>query len=110
MSLALSRPRPTAFVAERGGRPVGFAAHAVYRPDLFGPLGVLPSERGSGIGRALLSACLHDMAAAGLAVAQISWVGPAQFYERAVGARIGRTFVILGRSIDPGGSGSARQR
>jgi predicted N-acetyltransferase YhbS len=110
MTLALGRPLPTAFVAERAGRLVGFAAYAVYRPDLFGPLGTVPNERGSGIGRALLSACLDDMAAAGLAVAQISWIGPAAFYERAAGARIGRTFVVLGKSLDTALADSERHR
>jgi predicted N-acetyltransferase YhbS len=102
MRLTLSRPRPTAFVAERAGRLVGFAGYAVYRPDLFGPVGTVPDERGSGTGAALLAACLDDMAASGLAVAQISWVGPAEFYERAVGARAGRAFVILSKSLEPG--------
>jgi GNAT superfamily N-acetyltransferase len=100
MTVALSRPSPTAYIAHRAGRVVGFAAYAVYRPDLFGPIGTVPSERGTGIGRALLDACLDDMAAAGFAVAQIGWVGPAEFYEKAVGARIGRAFAILGRSLD----------
>ncbi len=110
MTLALSRPLPTGFVAERAGRLVGFAAYAVYRPDLFGPLGTVPSERGSGIGRALLDACLDDMAAAGLAVAQISWIGPASFYERAAGARMGRTFVVLNKSLGSGVGDSAGDR
>ena len=99
MCRALRRAAPTGFVAERDARLVGFAAHGVYRPDLFGPLGVDPDERGSGIGRALLLRCLDDMAATGLAVAQISWIGPAAFYERSVGARPGRTFLVLGRPL-----------
>jgi ribosomal protein S18 acetylase RimI-like enzyme len=99
MTVALSRPMPTAYVAFRAGRLVGFAAYSVYRPDLFGPIGTVPSERGSGIGRALLDACLDDLAAAGFSVAQIGWVGPAEFYEKAAGARFGRRFAILGRSL-----------
>jgi predicted N-acetyltransferase YhbS len=99
MHRALSRTTPTGFVAECAGRLVGFAAYGVYRPDLFGPLGTDPAERGRGIGQALLCACLDDMAAAGLSVAQISWIGPADFYARAVGARIGRTFAVFAKSL-----------
>lgn len=110
MTLALGRALPTAFVAERAGGLVGFAAYAIYRPDLFGPLGTVPGERGNGIGRALLNACLDDMAATGLAVAQINWVGPASFYERAAGARMGRRFVVLSRSLDPAVPDSAGNR
>lgn len=97
--LALQRAHPTVHVAERDGRLVGFAAHGVYQPDLFGPLGTDPAQRGSGIGVALLHACLGDMAVAGLPVAQIGWIGPARFYARAAGARIGRTFAILRKAL-----------
>ena len=106
MQRALTRPTPTAFVAERAERLVGFAAYGVYRPDLFGPLGTDPSERSSGIGRALLRTCLDDMAAAGVDVAQISWIGPADFYARTVGARIGRTFAVCAKVLNtPAGQG-----
>lgn len=107
LDLALARPLPTVHLAEQGGDLVGFAAHGVYRADLFGPLGTAPSQRGSGVGRSLLSACLGDMAAAGLPVAQIGWIGPARFYSRAAGARIGRTFSIMGKAIGGGASGTA---
>jgi ribosomal protein S18 acetylase RimI-like enzyme len=99
MRRALSRTTPTAFVAEHAGRIVGFAGYDVYRPDLFGPLGTDPADRGRGVGRALLRACLDDMAAAGLAVAQVSWVGPADFYAKAVDARIGRTFAVFTKAL-----------
>ncbi|MET3804136.1 uncharacterized protein YraI [Nakamurella sp. UYEF19] len=36
---------------------------------------------------------------AGLRVAQINWIGPAGFYSRAVGARMGRTFAVLEKVI-----------
>lgn len=105
MEIALDRAVPTCFVAERASGLVGFAAYGVYRPDLFGPLGTDPAVRGSGVGRALLSACLDDLAATGLAVAQISWVGPTAFYANAVDARIGRTFAVLGAPLQPGPAG-----
>jgi GNAT superfamily N-acetyltransferase len=77
---------PTVFVAERGGRTIGFAAYNATRPDYFGPTGVDESERKAGIGRVLLLQCLHALAAEGYAYAIIGGVGPAAFYQRAVGA------------------------
>lgn len=78
----------TLFVAAREGVVVGFACYNVTRPDYFGPTGVLESERGRGIGRALLLQCLEALAGLGYAYAIIGGVGPAAFYERAVGATI----------------------
>lgn len=66
----------------------GFACFNVTRPNYFGPTGVLESQRGRGIGRALLLQCLESLAAEGYAYAIIGGVGPAEFYERAVGATL----------------------
>lgn len=107
LRVAVDRERPTAFVAERAGRVVGFAAHGVYRADAFGPLGTDPGERGSGVGAALLRACLDDMAAAGLSTARISWVGPAGFYSRTVGARTSRSYAVLRAPLAPAGEDGA---
>jgi predicted N-acetyltransferase YhbS len=93
--IALARPVPTVFVALRGERIVGFACHGVYRADWFGPVGVVDDERGSGVGEALLRRCLDDQAAAGMSTAQISWIGPAAFYARTVGAYCDRTFALF---------------
>jgi len=41
----------TAFVAEREGRIVGFAAYECTRRGFFGPTGVMPDERGAPAGR-----------------------------------------------------------
>jgi predicted N-acetyltransferase YhbS len=78
----------TVFVAIREGRLVGFAAYECTRKDFFGPTGVAESERGRGVGRALLLASLWGMRELGYAYAVIGGVGPAEFYERAVGARL----------------------
>ena len=82
-----SRP-VTVFVALRDGRVVGFAAYECTRKDFFGPTGVVESERGRGVGRALLLASLRGLRELGYAYAVIGGVGPAEFYERAVGARL----------------------
>jgi hypothetical protein len=46
----------------------------------------------------LLLLCLDDLAAAGVEVAQISWIGPMHFYARTVNARCGRVFAVLDKS------------
>jgi len=96
---AVQRHRPTAFLALRQGRVVGFACHGVYRDGWFGPTGVDPAERGNGLGEALLRLCLEDLAAAGTEVAQISWIGPMAFYHRTVGARCRRVFLTLEKHV-----------
>ena len=88
ISGGLVRQPVTVFVALREGRLVGFAAYECTRRDFFGPTGVIESERGRGIGRALLVASLWGLRELGYAYAIIGGVGPAEFYERAVGARL----------------------
>ena len=91
------------------GRVVGFACHGTYRPDWFGPLGTMGDVRGSGLGAALLTRCLADLAAAGHPEAQICWIGPADFYTRTVGARIRRQFTVFGRTPHGGPAGAAER-
>ncbi len=79
---------PSLYISTEGGKVTGFAAYNVTRPDFFGPTGVLESERGRGIGAALLLQCLNALAAEGYAYAIIGGVGPAAFYEKVVGATI----------------------
>lgn len=79
---------PTLYVASEGGRVIGFACYNATRPDYFGPTGVDEAQRGRGIGRVLLLQCLEALRAEGYAYAIIGGVGPAQFYEKAVGATL----------------------
>lgn len=73
---------------------VGFACHGVNRADWFGPMGTDEQVRGRGIGSVLLRRCLADLHAAGHDSAQIAWVGPTEFYAKAVDAYIERVFWI----------------
>lgn len=82
-------------LAERGGQVLGFAAYGACRPSWFGPMGTAAAGRGLGIGTVLLRRCLLDQRAAGLATAQICWVGPVRFYARTAGARIERVFFLF---------------
>jgi predicted N-acetyltransferase YhbS len=88
VATGLVRQPVTVFIALRDGRLVGFAAYECTRKDFFGPTGVVESERGRGLGRALLLVALRGLRELGYAYAVIGGVGPAAFYERAVGARL----------------------
>lgn len=81
------------------GEPVAFAAHDGNNRGLgwFGPMGTLPEHRGRGLGEALLLPCLldvRDRPEGGV----IAWVGPVEFYRRACGAVVDRTFVVYEES------------
>ncbi|WP_310740508.1 GNAT family N-acetyltransferase [Microbispora sp. H10885] len=84
--------------ATRAGEILGFAAWGA-RPSWFGPMGTAEAARGLGVGRVLLRRCLAEQAAAGLASAQIGWVGPLRFYSRAVAARAERVFWLYRRRL-----------
>lgn len=73
-------------IATRGGTLLGFACHDATALDLFGPTGVDESERGRGIGAALLLVSLHAMSAKGYAYAVVGGAGSLEFYAKAAGA------------------------
>lgn len=76
------------FIAVRDGALIGFCCHDATARNFLGPMGVLESARGGGIGKALLLASLHAQRAMGYGYAIIGWVGPAEFYQKSVGAKI----------------------
>jgi len=84
--VAFSRQPVSCFIAVQQKQIVGFACHDATCPNFFGPTGVDPNARKSGIGKALLFACLEDMRQQGFGYAIIGGVGPAEFYVKAVGA------------------------
>ena len=65
---------------------LGFACFDVAKKGMFGPMAVLESYRGLGIGKGLLLASLQAMKAQNYAYAVIWWAGPVDFYKSAVGA------------------------
>ncbi len=97
--LAYRQSPITAFLAEREGLIAGFAAYECTRRGFFGPTGVQQSERGHGIGAALLFRCLESMRDMGYAYAIIGGVGPAEFYQKLCGA-----FIIPGSEVGVYGS------
>ena len=86
VTVGLSNKPTTVFVAIREGRLVGFGAYECTRRGFFGPTGVIESERGTGIGKALLIACLWGLREMGYVYGIIGGAGPTEFYARAVGA------------------------
>ena len=83
---AFAQVPATCFVALRESALLGFACYDVTCRNFFGPEAVAASERGKGIGRALLLAALHAQRDAGYAYAIIGGVGPAEFYTKTCGA------------------------
>ena len=73
-------------IATRTGAILGFACYDSTCRGFFGPIGLVESMRGQGIGRALLLSCLHAMAAIGYGYAVVGGVQDVQYYARAVGA------------------------
>jgi hypothetical protein len=79
---------PSCFLAVQNDTIIGFACYDCTRKNFFGPTGVAESERGRGVGLALLLSCLYAMRDAGYAYAVIGGVGPSEYYSKNVGATI----------------------
>lgn len=84
--VAFARQPVSCFIVTEGNQVIGFACYDAIARGFFGPTGVRDDRRGRGLGKALLLACLHDMFQQGYAYAIIGDIGPAEFYERVVGA------------------------
>jgi hypothetical protein len=85
---AFAAAPPACFLAIRDDVLIGFACYDCTRKNFFGPTGVAESERGRGVGLALLLSCLYAMRDAGYAYAVIGGVGPSEYYSKNVGATI----------------------
>ncbi|WP_433750358.1 GNAT family N-acetyltransferase [Falsibacillus pallidus] len=82
---------PTVFLAENEkGDYIGFAAFDAYekKKGYFGPMGVLPESRQSGMGKNLLLSCLQKMFSMNYEYAVIGGAGPIEFYEKTCGAAV----------------------
>ena len=86
VKVAFGRLPVSSFVATRDSQILGFSCYETTSKGFFGPTGVKESERGSGLGTALLFKALEAMRSEGYAYAVIGGVGPKEFYERACGA------------------------
>jgi GNAT superfamily N-acetyltransferase len=87
VEVAFSRQPVACWLAQRGNQILGFACYESTARNFFGPTGTLEPERGRGIGKVLLVKSLQSLREMGYAYAIIGGVGPAEFYEKAVGAK-----------------------
>jgi predicted N-acetyltransferase YhbS len=83
---ALCNRPTTLFIAQHGNDIQGFCCYDATARGFVGPIGVLDSARGQGIGAALLLACLHDMRTMGYGYAIAGHVGAPEFFKRVAGA------------------------
>ena len=74
------------FIATRDRQVIGFAGYECTRKAFFGPTGVADSERGRGIGKALLLESLWGLGELGYVYGIIGAAGPVEFYQQTVGA------------------------
>jgi GNAT superfamily N-acetyltransferase len=86
--VALANRPVSLFIATRGepSELLGFCCYDATARGFVGPVGVAQSARGTGVGAALLRACLNDMRAAGYGYAVVGSVGAPGFFERVAGA------------------------
>jgi hypothetical protein len=88
VEVAFSRQPVSVWLAQRGNNILGFACYESTARNFFGPTGTLEAERGKGIGKILLIKSLQSLREMGYAYAIIGGVGPAEFYEKTVDAKI----------------------
>ena len=88
VSVGFANKPVTVFIATHEGRVVGFAGFECTRKAFFGPTGVAESERGQGIGKALLLESLWGLRELGYVYGIIGAAGPVEFYQQSVGAII----------------------
>jgi predicted N-acetyltransferase YhbS len=86
VSVGFANKPVTVFIATSDGRVIGFAGYECTRKAFFGPTGVAESERGRGIGKALLLESLWGLRQLGYVYGVVGAAGPVEFYQQAVGA------------------------
>ncbi len=75
------------YIAVKDKKVIGFACYEATARGFFGPTAVAECERGKGVGKALLLACLASMRELGYAYAIIGWPATTAipFYEKCCG-------------------------
>ena len=86
VSVGFARQPVTVFLATIERELAGFAAYECTRRGFFGPMGVVETAQGKGLGRALLIAALAGLRDLGYVYAIIGAAGPVRFYQSTVGA------------------------
>jgi len=86
VSVGFANKPVSVYIATREAGVIGSAGYECTRRSFFGPTGVVESERGRGIGKALLIASLWGLRELGYVYGVIGGAGPVEFYQEAVGA------------------------
>ena len=86
VSVGFAHKPVSVYIATRNATVIGFAGYECTRRSFFGPTGVIESERGHGIGKALLIASLWGLRELGYVYAIIGGAGSVKFYQETVGA------------------------
>ncbi|MGQ0761177.1 MAG: GNAT family N-acetyltransferase [Acidobacteriota bacterium] len=86
VSVGFANKPVTVYLATRDGGLIGFAGYECTHKAFFGPTGVAESERGRGVGKALLIAALWGLRELGYVYGIIGHAGPIDFYQDTVGA------------------------
>ena len=84
--VAFSQQPVTCYIALKDKAILGFACYNTTLKGFFGPTGVDENQRGSGIGKSLMLACMNAMYEDGYGYAIIGGAGPEKYYEKTVGA------------------------
>jgi hypothetical protein len=83
---ALNNTPCSCFIAQQASSLLGIACYDATALGFFGPLGVIETARGNGIGRSLTLACLMDMRLKGYGYAVVGMAGAKEFYQKVAGA------------------------
>ena len=86
VSVGFANQPVTVFIATRHSRVIGFAGYECTRKAFFGPTGIEQTERGKGLGKALLMESLWALRELGYVYGIIGGAGPVQFYQQTAGA------------------------
>jgi len=86
VEVALTRQPVSCFIATREKQILGFSCYETTCRAFFGPTGVIESERGGGLGKALLFKALEGLRELGYGYGFIGGVGPREFYAKNAGA------------------------
>ena len=88
VEVAFARQPVACWIAQREYDILGFACYESTAKNFFGPTGTVENERGKGIGKILLIKALQSLREMGYAYAIIGGVGPSEFYQKAVDAKL----------------------
>lgn len=88
LSVGFASKPVSVYIATQERTIVGFAAYECTRRGFFGPMGVLETMQGRGLGKALLLACLWGLREMGYVYGIIGHAGPVEFYQKSVGASV----------------------